>query len=306
MLLLYHFKKCDTISNVNKNFRFCSQFQRLYGKQDHHCGQQIFSRERHQFRHSKLRLSGRRSLAPTGAVFQERTRVAIRSGRTRVLRNTRQTAYRKKGDLFYLPKNVLLAYYADENDPYYYYWIGIDGASAKKLTERTGLTEFSPVKYYGDDEITAFYKEIEKYLNENTFAGHLAATGKAYELMARLLAGNEDNIQKLKSVSVEYADAAIQYIKNHFNEDITVQSIADHIGIGRSYLSVIFSRHTSMPPVEYLVRYRVDQAGKMLKQGLSVTDTAINCGFNSPSHFSVQFKKITGRTPAEFRKRKGQ
>ena len=212
----------------------------------------------------------------------------------------------KKEDLFYLPKNVLLAYYADENDPYYYYWIGIDGASAKKLTERTGLTEFSPVKYYGDDEITAFYKEIEKYLNENTFAGHLAATGKAYELMARLLAGNEDNIQKLKSVSVEYADAAIQYIKNHFNEDITVQSIADHIGIGRSYLSVIFSRHTSMPPVEYLVRYRVDQAGKMLKQGLSVTDTAINCGFNSPSHFSVQFKKITGRTPAEFRKRKGQ
>ena len=212
----------------------------------------------------------------------------------------------KKGDLFYLPKNVLLAYYADENDPYYYYWIGIDGASAKKLTERTGLTEFSPVKYYGDDEITAFYKEIEKYLNENTFAGHLAATGKAYELMARLLAGNEDNIQKLKSVSVAYADAAIQYIKSHFNEDITVQSIADHIGIGRSYLSVIFSRHTSMPPVEYLVRYRVDQAGKMLKQGLSVTDTAINCGFNSPSHFSVQFKKITGRTPAEFRKRKGQ
>ena len=206
----------------------------------------------------------------------------------------------KRDDLFYLPKNVLLSYKADPKDPYIYYWIGIDGASAKKLIERAGLCTQSPVIYYGDERIIKLFERIEFHLQKNTFADHLAATGKTYELMALLLSKNEGNLQKLKSVTVEYADAAIQYIKNRFNEDISVQKIADHIGIGRSYFCVIFTRYTSMSPMEYLIRYRIDQAGKMLKQGFSVTDAALNCGFNSPAHFSVQFKKVTGKTPMQY------
>ncbi len=207
----------------------------------------------------------------------------------------------KHGDMFYLPKNVLLSYAADPTDPYTYFWLGMDGASAKTLIERTGLSERTPVIHYGDNAITRYYESIEAHLSQNTFADHLSATGKAYELIAFLLSKNEDNLQKLKSVAVEYADAAIQFIKNRFNEDITVQQIADYVGIGRSYLCVIFTKYTSMSPVEYLIRYRVDQAQKMLSQGFSVTDTALNCGFNSPAHFSVQFKKITGKTPIKFK-----
>ena len=135
---------------------------------------------------------------------------------------------------------------------------------------------------------------------ENTFAGYLSAKGMVYELLARFLFFREDSGKKLQPPAVQYVEQAILFIKENFNDDIGVAEIAAYVGVGRSYLSVLFSRLTSVSPSEYLISYRIGQAEKMLASGLSVTETALSCGFNSPAHFCVQFKKRTGRTPSRY------
>ena len=94
----------------------------------------------------------------------------------------------------------------------------------------------------------------------------------------------------------------MQFVKNNFGEDIGVTDMAAAVGVGRSYLCVLFKKITDVSPVRYLIEYRINQAKKMLASGLGVTETAVNCGFNSPAHFSVQFKNVTGVSPSAFRR----
>lgn len=205
------------------------------------------------------------------------------------------------GDLFYLPKNELLSYRAEKNNPYRYYWIGLDGVSAEKLLARAGLRKKSPVAHYDDEEIVKIYQRIGDALAKNDFAGYVEANGEAYKLLALLLAKNGENENRLKTPSAECVDRAISYIKTHFSEDIGIKDVARAAGLQNNYFSALFRKHTGSPPVEYLLRYRIFQAERMLAQGLFVTETAFACGFNSLSHFSYQFKKLTGVSPREYR-----
>lgn len=207
----------------------------------------------------------------------------------------------RAGDLFYLPKNELLSYRAKTENPYRYYWIGIDGVSAEKLLARAGLSKENPVVHYADKALETAYQAIGAALAKNDFAGYVEANGEAYKLLALLLAKGGENERKLKTPSVECVDRAISYIKEHFSEEIGVKDIALAAGLQSNYFSAVFRKHTGNSPVEYLLRYRVFQAERMLAQGLYVTETAFACGFNSLAHFSYQFKKLTGVSPREYR-----
>ena len=209
----------------------------------------------------------------------------------------------KPGDLFYLPKNVLLTYYANPENPYRYYWLGVDGVSAKMLLSKAKLTPQTPVKHYNNDDMVRIFENIEALLERNDFMGYVAANGEMYQLFSLLLSYEEENLQNLKNTTDEYVEKAIEYIKNNFSNDIRITDIARHVGLNRNYFSVLFHQYTNLSPVEYLLKHRIFQAEKMLKQGFSVTETAMNCGFNSPAHFSVQFKKITGTSPSTYKKR---
>lgn len=208
----------------------------------------------------------------------------------------------RAGDLFYLPKNVLLSYYADPRDPYRYYWLGIDGKAARSLLESAALTEKNPVVRYDDPQIAAYFRNIEAGMENGTATGYLTAKGAACELLGYLLSYNRENRLMQRSAASEYVEQAVLYIKNHFNDNIGVADVAERIGVGRSYLSRIFVEQLAVSPVEFLIDYRIRQAQKMLQFGLSVTETAINCGFNSPAHFSVQFKNRTGQSPLDYKR----
>lgn len=209
--------------------------------------------------------------------------------------------YVKSGDLFYLPKNTLLSYKSNAKMPYRYYWLGIDGVSAVNIIEKLGVSKNMPVKYYGDDKITTAFKNIGDALSTNDLVGHFTAIGETYKLFALLLSYNNENLQNLKSGSIDYVDKAINYIKNNFSKDLNVTQIASAIGLGRNYFSVIFHKHTGMPPVQYLMNYRIFQAKTMLESGFTITETAMSCGFNSTANFSAQFKRIVKVSPLKYK-----
>jgi AraC-like DNA-binding protein len=61
---------------------------------------------------------------------------------------------------------------------------------------------------------------------------------------------------------------------------------------------------TGFSPLTYLINIRISEAIRMLKRpGMNVTEIALETGFYSSQHFSTTFKKLTGHTPGEFRKR---
>lgn len=95
---------------------------------------------------------------------------------------------------------------------------------------------------------------------------------------------------------------AIQYVKQHFQEDITLVNVAEELNVSLFYLSKLFRKHTDTNFTEYLTQLRVDHAKKLLAEGeMSIKEVAYAAGFNSQSYFSKIFKKYAGVAPSEYK-----
>jgi AraC-like DNA-binding protein len=76
------------------------------------------------------------------------------------------------------------------------------------------------------------------------------------------------------------------------------------VGLGTTALTEKVKNYSGFSPLNYLINIRISEAIKMLKRpDLNVTDIALDTGFYSSQHFSTTFKKLTGYTPSEFRKK---
>ncbi|EHB68126.1 helix-turn-helix transcriptional regulator [Paenibacillus lactis] len=88
----------------------------------------------------------------------------------------------------------------------------------------------------------------------------------------------------------------------NFSQKITIEDIAHFIGLNRSYLCSLFKRQMNVSIQDYLIRYRIDMACKMMGNAeLSIGDIARSVGYSDPLLFSKMFKKIMGTSPKHYR-----
>ena len=70
-----------------------------------------------------------------------------------------------------------------------------------------------------------------------------------------------------KRTYMGYVTQALQYIDQHYQEELTIHDIAEHIGVSNDYFSRQFKQVTGIAPVEYLRRYRFARAMELLVSG---------------------------------------
>lgn len=95
---------------------------------------------------------------------------------------------------------------------------------------------------------------------------------------------------------------AIEFIKNNYYKDLTLQSVASEIFISSGYLSQIFKQETGVNFVDYLNKYRIEKSKCLISElHLKNYEVAEKVGFRDEKYFSQMFKKYVGFTPSEFR-----
>ena len=95
---------------------------------------------------------------------------------------------------------------------------------------------------------------------------------------------------------------AIGYIKEHLQEKLTVENIAQHAGFSKYYFLRLFKRVTGCTVVQYVNLLRCETAKELLRSGNhSVKEAAMLCGFDNLSYFTNVFKKNTGFLPNEYK-----
>ncbi len=95
---------------------------------------------------------------------------------------------------------------------------------------------------------------------------------------------------------------AIDYIHSNLAEDISLETIANHLGISRYHLCRMFKRLMGVSPHKYVLQQRVDRAKEILRSGkMNISETALACGFSHQSHLNYHFKRLTGVTPRQFK-----
>jgi len=98
---------------------------------------------------------------------------------------------------------------------------------------------------------------------------------------------------------------AMEYIILHYNEDISLQIISDHINMSPAYLSKQFKKTYNQNFIEFLIQYRMDKARELLKSGnYTANEVSSLVGIKDEKHFFRTFKKITGVTPGTYKRGK--
>ncbi|MEK8130552.1 helix-turn-helix domain-containing protein [Paenibacillus filicis] len=99
---------------------------------------------------------------------------------------------------------------------------------------------------------------------------------------------------------------AEQYIKEHYTEPITVQTVADHVFLSPEWLSTLFKKHAGTTFLDYVTQLRMEKAKELLQDvSLKIYQIGPEVGYRDTVYFSKLFKKKFGCTPKEYRNSMG-
>ncbi len=97
-------------------------------------------------------------------------------------------------------------------------------------------------------------------------------------------------------------EQAVDYIHQHYQEDLALDDVSRAVNISSYYFSKVFKEKIGVTFVEYLTNLRMEQAKKLLENpDNSVRDVCFAVGYQDPNYFSRTFKRMTGVTPTEYR-----
>ncbi|MDR6551090.1 response regulator [Paenibacillus qinlingensis] len=157
--------------------------------------------------------------------------------------------------------------------------IPVEGVYSEKLLKLTCVDDFRTLEALFSWLAAWMVQVSEVYRNESTLANHPDV------------------------LIFEHIEA---YIKEHIDQDITLQMVADRFFYNPSYLSRIFKRKLDKNYMRFVTEIRIQYAQECLKKPeYLVTDVCTMCGYKSYKHFVKTFRSITHMTPTDYRKKWG-
>jgi AraC-like DNA-binding protein len=169
-----------------------------------------------------------------------------------------------------------------------------------------GVIFFSIKEKWGA-ELVEELKNIS-YLLENTPPYYeIDVNRKLLNIWKIILENTDDKNMRKKSVSGTVESKIkkmIYFIQTNYAGKIYLDDIALSADIGKGECSRLFKTYLCTTPIKYLMEYRIEQSISMLLDGNeTITEIAMDVGFNSINHFIDTFKKVTGTTPYKYKLR---
>lgn len=97
---------------------------------------------------------------------------------------------------------------------------------------------------------------------------------------------------------------AASYVKEHYNEKITLDQIANYVYLSKSYLSKIFKEEMNCTLTGYINKVRIDKSKMLLRyENLSIVEIANLVGFDDQSYFTKVFRNMVGISPGKYREK---
>jgi AraC family transcriptional regulator len=184
----------------------------------------------------------------------------------------------------------------------------LDPAAIVADTElRFGEIDFSPRLFFEDPALHATALKLGGLIDEGVAAGRLYA-----ETLSHLLAIELVQLERGASSAWPAHQGGLaawqlrtvrDYIDEHLDKDITLGELAALARLSATYFCRAFKKSLGLPPHRYQAEQRVDRAKALLAiSDRSVAEIAIACGFNSAGNFATAFRRMTGRTPTDYRR----
>jgi len=216
---------------------------------------------------------------------------------------TVSSARLREGDLFLLFPGEWHSYHPHPRKGWKSYWIGFKGRNMDDRVRAGFLSPTKPIYHVGfSDGIVRLYKQAfdtakaEAAYSQQLLAGivnHLI--GMMYSLERNIELGRNQG-------HVDMINRARLRIRESLEAPLTIQQVAEDLGVSYSNFRKLFKEHTGISPAIYQQDLRLQRAKELLSTtGLSIKEIAYRLNFESPDYFSSKFKAKTGRRPSELR-----
>lgn len=187
------------------------------------------------------------------------------------------------GQGFILPPGEVASWRSDETDPLEYQWVGFTGELANAFSQAP--TVFTAPEW--------MFSHVNTDLKDPEDTLCYMITGDLFHLYGFLR--NEGKERQ------DYIRQIVDYILDNFTRNLTVQEIADHVGLNRDYASKIFKKKTGMTIQKRISEARFTESIRYLYMGYPVKEAANLSGFKDVSTFSKQFKRRYGINPKDWK-----
>lgn len=210
---------------------------------------------------------------------------------------------------FLLKPGEPVLYQADEQDPWRYCWVSLNGVQAKRYMEAAGFPDGVNAKdcYVDGNEFLLLVNRLLE-CTELTVFNELRRQGLAMEYLALMIESTARGEQARRRHDYSpdvYVEHALDVIRYQY-ATVKVSDVARSIGINRSYLTSIFKKKTGFSPQEYLLQCRLNAARDLLlNTDHSVQEVARQVGYENPLTFSKMFKNAYGVSPRNYRLQAG-
>jgi AraC-like DNA-binding protein len=211
------------------------------------------------------------------------------------------------GDSFLIHPRQLFHYVSDEEDPWHYRWVAFAGTLSDSLIAEARLGPGYPVVHSGGDKSPGDRcRSIYEAFRGRGSSASLAASGHLHLLFASLheaSAYGTTSALRPDSHSEELVRQVVGYLSTQYAEPVTIEGMAETLGYNRAYLSRLFKQRTSLSPVTFLTKLRVDHGRRLLRERpeLTVEQIASSVGFQDALYFSKQFRRWYGQSPTDYR-----
>jgi len=164
-----------------------------------------------------------------------------------------------------------------------------------KLPRETDLINFN-----GNNYVIDLFKKMDYYcINFKGEDLNILIKNLIEELLYNLTIAPGNEYNKNLIATHPTITRAVEFIDNHYTEDISVDDISKRLGITKSHLHHLFVQNIALSPKKLINIKRLSQAQKLIKMGSNPSDVYLSCGFNDYTTFFRNYKSYFGYTPSD-------
>ena len=209
----------------------------------------------------------------------------------------------KAGDLFLLFPGEWHTYHPTGKNGWKSYWIGFKGKNVDDRVKAGFLSVDKPIYHVGfSADIIRLYEEAYKRAQEEAPYLQQILAGIVNHLVGLMYALERSMELSKDHTRVDMINLARLRIRESLEVDLTIQQVAEELGVSYSNFRKLFKEFTGISPALYQQDLRLQRAKELLATTtLSIKEIAYRLRFESPDYFSSKFKIKTGKKPSEFR-----
>lgn len=162
------------------------------------------------------------------------------------------------------------------------------------------------VRPFPKDRIEHIYEEMFQSRLSEDFGSPLHSIGLMYELTAHFFEFCGKAVNLYSNERFDKMKQIAEYICNHLDQNLTVEQLAEQVGLNPHYFIKVFQNFFQETPVHFVLNRREQAARQLLEYSdMSIKQIGLSIGFTNQNYFSEFFKKRSGYSPSEYRKLKG-